>query len=327
MSGDADVACLRRFYTTCPAAIADTTASWDGVAGWADAEWEEKCGKIIGSYKKKAEKKLLISRIVRKEQESGTLVDAKVEERRAELDAMSTKKRSKLVASLGMSDVRDDVEEAALHEDLRELMYGEITAKYGVDPREMQNAQVAAAVETTTGNDLEAEAEAEAEADDVEHAEPAEAVEAADAEAVPDAPATPAAAGVEASDAGQLQAEQAEQAAAQQEAKAAEAAKAAAVEVQPKRQPQPKRPQPKRPRSKRRRQRRGNRPSVRQPRRRRSERPKLLQQRLQQRQQQRLQQRLQQRQQQRLQQRQQQRQRHRQQPRRRGEKLKPLQKR
>jgi hypothetical protein len=161
MSGDADVACLRRFYTTCPAAIADTMAEgakgWDGVAGWADAEWEEKCGKIIGSYKKKAEKKLLISRIVRKEQESGTLVDAKVEERRAELDGMKTKARTKLVASLGVSDVRDDVEEAALHEDLRELMYGEITAKYGVDPREMQNAQVAAAVETTTGNDLEAE--------------------------------------------------------------------------------------------------------------------------------------------------------------------------
>ena len=136
-----------------------TTIQKDQIAIRIDLDFKE--------IKKKAEKKLLISRIVRKEQESGTLVDAKVEERRAELDGMKTKARTKLVASLGVSDARDDVEEAALHEDLRELMYGEITAKYGVDPREMQNAQVAAAVETTTGNDLEAEAEA----DDVEHAD------------------------------------------------------------------------------------------------------------------------------------------------------------
>jgi hypothetical protein len=166
---DADIACLRLFYTTCPAALADTmaegTKGWDGVSTWSDEQWEKKCSKIIGSYKKKVEKKLLVLRIIRKEQERGTLVDDKVEERRAELDAMGTKKRSKLVASLGLSaSVQDEEqgeqggEEALLS--LRELMYGEIAAKYAVDPREMQQG-----AEATSSSD-EGEDEDEEEVDD-----------------------------------------------------------------------------------------------------------------------------------------------------------------
>ena len=49
-----DIACLRRFYTSCPAAVADSTENWEpSAATFTDAAWEDKCSRIIGTYRKK----------------------------------------------------------------------------------------------------------------------------------------------------------------------------------------------------------------------------------------------------------------------------------
>ena len=50
-----DVAILRRFYTTHPAAVEASAADWSA-DGWEAAQWTEKCEKIIENYKKKATK-------------------------------------------------------------------------------------------------------------------------------------------------------------------------------------------------------------------------------------------------------------------------------
>ena len=52
-----DVAILRRFYTSHPAAAA-STADWEeGPAdGWSDAQWQSKCQKIVATYEKRARK-------------------------------------------------------------------------------------------------------------------------------------------------------------------------------------------------------------------------------------------------------------------------------
>ena len=55
-----DSTTLWRFYTTFPAAVAETTADgavgWEGIRSWGDAEWATKTGKIIGTYSKKADR-------------------------------------------------------------------------------------------------------------------------------------------------------------------------------------------------------------------------------------------------------------------------------
>ena len=56
-----DATVLRNFYETFPAAVEETTADggavgWEDIEEWGDEEWEEKIGKIIANYKKKADK-------------------------------------------------------------------------------------------------------------------------------------------------------------------------------------------------------------------------------------------------------------------------------
>ncbi len=138
----ADVARLRQFYTSCPAAVADSTENWEpSAATFTDAAWEEKCSRIIGTYRKKAEKKFLIEGIIEKERGDGTLANADVEARRNALDEMKTKKRDKLASQLGVTAARTESEETAFVSEFRELMYSEIAKKYSADPREMTGTQ------------------------------------------------------------------------------------------------------------------------------------------------------------------------------------------
>lgn len=116
-------------------------------ATWTDAQWEEKCSKIIGTYRKKAEKNFIHDRIIEKERSAGVLAEDGVEARRNELGEMKKKKREKLMSELGVAAISDS-DEAALVSELRELMYSTIAKKYSLDPREMTGAQDLAAATT-----------------------------------------------------------------------------------------------------------------------------------------------------------------------------------
>ena len=121
-------------------------------ATWTDVQWEDKCSKIIGTYRKKAEKKFIHERIIEKERSAGALADDDVEPRRNELAKMKTKKLDKIMKDLGVSAAISDSDELALVSELRDLMYSDIAKKYSLDPRDMKGAQdLAAATNETDG--------------------------------------------------------------------------------------------------------------------------------------------------------------------------------
>ena len=116
-----DMVYLERFYQQNPAGI-EAAREW-GVEGWGEADWAEKFGKILGTYKKKAEK---------------------------------AKKKGKEGAEA----------------DYKEILFGALNEKYGVDPRTLPpTSAVAAAVAAAEGP---SEAEAAEGTDEAEAAAVAE---------------------------------------------------------------------------------------------------------------------------------------------------------